>query len=92
LTGMTFFTATISAGSGVTYQWNFDEGQTACGAQVHHRYASAGIYTATVTATNSIGSITATTAVTIERAMLYLPVVMNRYGAVPIEIGDTPVP
>jgi PKD repeat protein len=63
LTDATFFTATISAGSNVTYQWNFGDGQTGSGATTTHVYTVAGTYTATVTATNSVGTRTATTAV-----------------------------
>jgi beta-glucosidase len=63
LTNATFFTATINAGSNVTYQWNFGDGQTGSGATAIHTYAAAGIYTAIVTATNSAGSLPAMTTV-----------------------------
>jgi PKD repeat protein len=65
LTEVTFFTATISAGNSVTYQWDFGDGQTANGAQITHQYAQAGVYTAVVTATNGAGSISTSTSVTI---------------------------
>ncbi len=76
----TAFTATISAGTGVTYQWNFGDG-TALGsgatATATHTYAAAGNYTAIVTATNSLGSVSASTPVTITQAgfKLYLPLI-----------------
>jgi PKD repeat protein len=62
---VTAFTASVTAGSGVSYVWNFGDGNTATGATVTHSYASVGSYTARVTATNSAGSVVATTPVTI---------------------------
>jgi PKD repeat protein len=63
--GATNLTATISAGDNVTYAWDFGDGATGGGASVAHTYQSAGSYTAVVTATNSAGSATATTDVTV---------------------------
>ncbi len=60
----TFFTATAS-GSNVVYAWDFGDGQTAAGATVSHTYAAAGAYTARVTATNGVSSLTATRPVSI---------------------------
>ena len=59
------FTATISAGTGVAYQWNFGDGQLGSGPGTAHTYAAAGNYTALVTATNPVNTVTATTLVTI---------------------------
>ncbi len=61
----TYLTASISAGSNVTYVWAFGDGQTGSGAIVTHTYAVLGVYTAMVTATNSLGSISITTTVKI---------------------------
>ena len=61
----TLFTATVSAGTNVTYDWAFGDGQYGSGANLSHVYAAAGLYTAVVTATNGAGSLTATTPVTI---------------------------
>ncbi len=64
--GSTHFTATISAGDSVVYVWNFGDGTaTANGSLATHIYAAVGIYTARVTATNSISTVVATTPVTI---------------------------
>jgi PKD repeat protein len=63
LTDATFFTATISAGSNVSYQWNFGDGQTGSGVTTTHSYTASGAYTAIVTATNSVGTHAATTTV-----------------------------
>jgi PKD repeat protein len=59
----TRFTATIGAGSSVTYTWRFGDGVTATGPAVSHVYTSAGRYTATVTAINSLGGAVATTTI-----------------------------
>ena len=64
----TAFTATISAGSNVTYTWGFGDGGTGIGATISHTYTVAGSYTATVTATNSLGSVQAQTVVTVTNA------------------------
>jgi PKD repeat protein len=60
---VTHFTATLSAGTNVTYAWNFGDGALGSGATASHVYPAAGSYTAIVTATNSAGSVVATTAV-----------------------------
>lgn len=64
----TTFTATVSVGSGVSYAWNFGDQTTGNGQVVSHIYTGIGSYTAVVTASNSLGSLTATTAVTITDA------------------------
>lgn len=46
------FTSTIS-GTGWSYAWNFGDGGTATGANTSHAYSTAGIYTATITATRT---------------------------------------
>ncbi len=61
----TTFTATITAGSGVTYAWDFGDGTSGEGQVTSHVYTSGGNFTATVTATNSLGDIIATTQVVI---------------------------
>jgi CSLREA domain-containing protein len=66
LTNTTFFTATVTGGTGVTYQWNFGDGSAVVsGANVNRIYTTAGAYTAIVTATNFNGSVATTTPVTI---------------------------
>ncbi|CAG0937303.1 partial Collagenase ColH, partial [Thermoflexales bacterium] len=74
---LTHFTATLSAGSNVIYTWDFGNGQIDSGAFSSHMYAVAGNYTATVTATNNLGSVSASTLVTIEPVRLYLPLVLK---------------
>jgi adenosine/AMP kinase len=64
----TQFTATVTTGSSVAYTWNFGDGITTTGQFVAHTYAALGSYTAHVTATNSLGSFSTTTPVTITKA------------------------
>ncbi len=60
-------TATVVSGSGagLTYFWNFGDGQTAEGRVVQHVYAAEGIYSPFVIATNGADSKRATTIVRI---------------------------
>ncbi len=70
LASSTTFTATILDGSNVTYTWNFGDGAEASGSQVAYTYAAVGGYTTTVTATNGVSEVTASTVVTvIDRAI-----------------------
>jgi len=74
----TALSAAISAGTNVTYDWDFGDGMLGSGATLAHTYSLVGTYTATVTATNSLSSVNATTLVTITAAGvfgLYLPVI-----------------
>ncbi len=79
----TTLTATISAGSHVTYTWAFgDRSSLAIGPSsvVTHTYPAAGVYSAVVTASNPVSVLTATTTVTIIRPPLYiyLPLVVRQ--------------
>ena len=58
------FTNTTT-GTSPTYSWDFGDGNTSTAASPTHQYASAGTYTVTLTATNSCGSDTATTSITV---------------------------
>lgn len=73
----TTFTATVSSGSGVSYNWNFGDQTSGSGAVVTHTYAAAGNYTAIVTATNQLGSVTATTSVTVTGQAVFLPTLLK---------------
>lgn len=61
----TRLTATIDAGSNVTYMWNFGDGEFGEGAVVTHTYPSTGSFAAIVTAINHVSLMRATTLVTI---------------------------
>jgi PKD repeat protein len=73
----TTFTATVRAGSNVTYTWDLGDGVAKAGAVVTHTYTAAAVYTCLVTASNSAGWLTATAPVTITRSgtAIYLPLV-----------------
>jgi PKD repeat protein len=66
----------------VSYTWAFGDEFTGSGALVTYTYPDVGIYTAVVTAGNSVNELTATTTVTIIPAIeydfgLYLPLVID---------------
>ncbi|MEZ4864700.1 MAG: choice-of-anchor Q domain-containing protein [Caldilineaceae bacterium] len=65
LGALTHLSATITAGSDVTYLWDFGDGASGNRANLSHIYPAVGAYTATVTATNSLSSTTATTVVSV---------------------------
>lgn len=56
-TEVTFSNCTVG---GVTYQWNFGDGQASTATSPTHTFAAIGEYTVTLTATNSDGSATTT--------------------------------
>ncbi|MCR4405881.1 MAG: PKD domain-containing protein, partial [Anaerolineae bacterium] len=77
------FTATLTGGTNVTYQWDFGDGYILDnGPEVTHIYMAAGNYTVVVTATNSVNTLIATIEVDIaDEAPLdnkiYLPLIMK---------------
>lgn len=77
----TFLTATTTGGTNISYAWNFGDGATALGAVVTHTYAAVGTYTATVTATNSVGNQVAITLVTVNSRQTFLPLVYKGAAA-----------
>ncbi|MFM7173732.1 MAG: PKD domain-containing protein, partial [Caldilinea sp.] len=70
----TALTATVNTtATNVVYAWNFGDGTAGSGANPNKTYTAVGSYTATVTATNSVGQVTASTRVTvIDRAIVGL--------------------
>jgi CSLREA domain-containing protein len=75
----TALSATIQDGSNVTYTWDFGDDEIGSGQFITHTYASIGTYTATVTATNTAGSLPATTQIIITSLthQQYLPLVIK---------------
>jgi hypothetical protein len=65
LGALTTLTATVTGGVNVTCTWDLGDGNSDTGCSVTHRYAAAGYFTASVTAMNAAGSVTATTSVAI---------------------------
>ena len=96
----TTLTATVTTGSNVTYTWAFGDGSTpltaggdpAGGVVVTHTYPAAGVYAAVVTASNSVGVLTDTIAVSVlAEYRVFLPSVVRNYIApvtFPLHIGD----
>ena len=66
----TFFTATVSAGTNVTYTWNFGDTATGSAITTTHTYTASGVYTVTVTAVNDAGSVAATTVIDVGDALV----------------------
>ncbi|MBK6326389.1 MAG: PKD domain-containing protein [Chloroflexi bacterium] len=62
------FAASISAGTGVSYEWNLGDGNLAAGPFVEHSYAAPGVYTATVSASNNSSNAQAQTVVSVVEA------------------------
>ncbi len=85
LSHTTQLTATAT-GSNIVYTWAFGDGAVGTGATPAHLYPAVGVYTATVTATNSSNVAVATTRVTIVQPPVYhtdLPLIMNNFFTAP---------
>ncbi len=76
LGSVTTLSASVSAGTNVTYTWALGDGEIDSGAVVTHTYSSCGSYNAVVTGTNCLTVVTATTTVTIP-CLLHLPLVLK---------------
>ena len=75
---LTTLSAAVTAGSNVTYAWAFGDGTTGNGQVVSHLYPSLGQFTAVVTASNSINTLTASTVVTVVKASSILQVTPDK--------------
>jgi PKD repeat protein len=80
----TTLSATIAAGSQVSYMWQLGDGTTSYGSVVTHNYSSARVYTATVTATNAVSTMSATIHITIATPVQADFVAVNQSGMVPL--------
>lgn len=79
----THFTATLSSPTLMTYRWDFGDGAVSAptaAPTITHSYARHGRFTAAVTATSDLGSLTATTPVIVRPYPLYLPLVIRSAG------------
>ena len=111
-TGPYFPSATIPAvfdgsastdpnGEAITYSWNFGDGGTAAGVTPTHVYASPGVYTATLTATNKdglTGSVTTPVTVQVSPAVMGVGInaplngwVPNPGGAAHVDVSSWPL-
>ena len=59
------FSASVSAGTGVSYAWDFGDGGLGSGAVVEHTFTTPGTYTVTVTAANNSSSAITSTLVSV---------------------------
>ena len=74
--------ATVLTGTATSFAWAFGDGTLGAGSMVTHTYAVAGLYTATVTATNGADALVARTLITVYR-LFYLPVALNHWPYMP---------
>jgi hypothetical protein len=82
----TLLSASVVSGTNVTYAWAFGDGTAGAGAQVSHIYPGIGVYTAVVTATNSVSWAVADTAVEI----IEIPIAgLHAVNNSPTILGDT---
>ncbi len=80
----TYLTAEVTAGGSVSFLWDLDAGITATGRTVTHVYTSTGHYTPTVTASNSVSLMTASTVVTVQERIEGLGI--EPHG--PVKLGE----
>ncbi len=73
----THLTASATAGTDVSYMWHFGDGTTGNGQTVTHVYPASGLYTATVSATNIINTLTTTTTIAVYEAISGLTAVSD---------------
>ncbi len=71
----TTFSASVTFGNSVSYEWDFGDSTTGSGSSTVHTYAAPGVYHVTVTAANGAGSLSASTTVTVFANKVYLPIV-----------------
>jgi hypothetical protein len=71
----TQLSASVSAGSNVTYSWDFGDGSIGSGSSPAYTYTVPGEYTAQVTASNGVSEMTETTLVQVEEGISGLIVV-----------------
>ncbi|MBN1956286.1 MAG: FG-GAP repeat protein [Anaerolineae bacterium] len=71
--------AMVTEGNPVDYAWDLGDGTFGAGAQVYHAYAAPGVYTAIVTASNTVSSATTTTTVVVTSggSFIYLPITVQ---------------
>lgn len=82
----TQLTAGVTAGASVAYSWDLGDGAVAYGRMVSHTYPAVGVYTATVTVSNSVNLVTATATLAILDAPIDGPVQVTA-SAVTVEVG-----
>ncbi len=78
LGSLTTLTATVAAGTNVSFTWTLGDGTVDTGAVISHAYPMVGSYQAAVTASNSANWMSVSTSVVVELPVrLYLPLVLR---------------
>ncbi len=80
----TSLTAVVESGTGVSYTWDFGDGQLGSGAEASHLYAAPGSYTAVVTASNQVSLITDTVVIIVQESISSL----NASSSSPTAMGQ----
>jgi len=78
----TTLSATVASGNVDTWAWGFGDGDTGTGQLTTHQYPASGVYTAVVTASNAVSTVTETTVVTITEGptyYTYLPLIVRSF-------------
>ncbi|MCB8923178.1 MAG: PKD domain-containing protein [Ardenticatenaceae bacterium] len=87
---VTQLTSTVTSGSNISYTWDLGDGTIMTGSTVAHIYPAVGVYTAVITAVNSISSQTVATIVHITPEQMYLPLVTSPLlPTLPLFIGPS---
>jgi hypothetical protein len=61
--------ASVAAGTSVVYTWNFGDSGTGNGQTVLHTYTTASVFSATVTASNNLGTSSASCSVAVKHGI-----------------------
>lgn len=69
----------VTSGDNISYVWDFGDGSGGSGSPISHQYSEMGVYTAVVTASNSINMLTATTVVSLTE-IITTDVVVTAFG------------
>jgi hypothetical protein len=64
------FSANVSAGTNISYTWDFGDGDTGTGQTASHAFTTPGVHTVSVTATNSLGEMQAQHSILIQYNIL----------------------
>ena len=82
----THLAAGVAAGTNAAYSWDLGDGEVATGRFVTHTYPAVGVYTATVTVSNSVNLMTATTTLAILDAPIENATITLDTAVDPVEV------
>jgi PKD repeat protein len=84
---LTTMTASVATGTNVSFDWDLGGGQVGSGGIVSYTFPSAGYHTVAVTASNSVGAISAAMVVPV-RAYVHLPLVLRGYAPTCLDVYE----